>query len=106
MSLSSAEKGSKTKTVCSGVTGELPEVTVTVEVEVEVDSEMTPFSTPCDSPLFFTPMASPRSVGIDNGDRKVLPVGRHAVVFLYFLMNLDFDVLLSLSVCMELSGEH
>ncbi|KAL8094944.1 hypothetical protein AgCh_036453 [Apium graveolens] len=38
-----------------GETGAVPEVVVTIEEGIEE----TPFSTPCDSPLYFTPLASP-----------------------------------------------
>ncbi|XP_059646592.1 uncharacterized protein LOC132293231 [Cornus florida] len=61
-SLSSTEKGhNKTKSILfeeclRSAGGESPEVAVRID---DVGEEMTPFSTPCASPLYYTPAASP-----------------------------------------------
>ncbi|KAA8518470.1 hypothetical protein F0562_015976 [Nyssa sinensis] len=81
-SLSSAEKvPMKTKRVSleecfTEVAGDLLEV----EVTIDVDGKTTPFSTPCASPLYYTPTASPsreeESVAVVSGPLLYVKYGQ------------------------------
>lgn len=59
-SLSSATNRARTRNLSDSFedTGVSPELVLTIDV-AEDDIEATPFSTPCASPLYFTPTASP-----------------------------------------------